>query len=213
MSVSLMTERPPYIEFKILTEEDREQSIATGAYKSKDVDFVSIMPAGDRNLKVDRRVDEWLDQLTQRVKQGMGNVQHLDYFKTAYKTWKETQEIPVNGTPIKAWPVISPSQAQNILSANIRTIEDLAMANEETLTRIGMGARALKERAVAWLGAANDTGKIAEENAAMKVQLAQLVADMAELRATNKQLITDLEKPKRGRPFKFEESEAVNGAA
>ena len=211
MSVSLMTERPPYIEFKILTEEDREQSIATGAYKSKDVDFVSIMPAGDRNLKVDRRVDEWLDQLSQRVKQGMGNVQHLDYFKTAYKTWKETQEIPVNGTPIKAWPVISPSQAQNILSANIRTIEDLAMANEETLMRIGMGARALKEKAIAWLDAANDTGKIAEKNAAMKVKMAQLVADMAKLRETNKQLMAELEKPARDRTFKFEEE--VHGAA
>lgn len=205
MSVELMTERPPYIEFKVLTEEDRAQSIATGAYKSKDVDFVSIMPAGDRNLKVDRRVDEWLDQLTQRVKQGMGNVQHLDYFKTAYKTWKETQEIPVNGTPIKAWPVISPAQAQNILSANIRTIEDLAMANEETLMRIGMGARALKEKAIAWLSTANDTGKIAEENAAMKVQLAQLVADMAEIRAANKELMEELAKPKRGRPFKVDD--------
>lgn len=196
MTIELMTERPPYIEFKVMTEEDRDQSIATGSFKSRDVDFVSIMPAGDRNLKVDRRVDEWLDQLTQRVKQGMGNVQHLDYFKSAYKLWKETQEMPVNGIAIKLWPVVSPSQAQNILSANIRTVEDLAQANEEALRRIGMGARALKEKAISWLSAANDTGKAASANAALKARVDDLTAKVTDLVIINKELMIELGKNK-----------------
>lgn len=204
MPISLMTERPPYIEFKVMTEEDREQTIATGSFKSRDIDYVSIIPSGDRHLRVDRKVDEWLEQTAQKVKAGSGNAQHLDYFRSAYKIWKETQEVPLSGTPIKNWPALSPAQVTNILSANIRTVEDLACANEDAMSRIGMGGRALKDKAVAWLSTASDTGKIAEENAAMKVQLAQLVSDMDDLRTTNKHLMTQLglidKSPKRGRP-------------
>jgi hypothetical protein len=204
MPVSLMEDRPPYIEFKVMTEEDRAESIATGSYKTRDVDYVSIIPSGDRHLRVDRKVDEWLEQVAQKVKAGTGNAQHLDYFRSAYKIWKETQEVPLSGTPIKQWPALSPSQVTNILSANIRTVEDLACANEDTMGRIGMGGRALKEKAIAWLGAASNTGKIAEENAAMKVQLTQLMSDMDDLRTSNKHLMNQLgmidKSPKRGRP-------------
>lgn len=185
-------EQPPYIEFKVMAEEDRAQTIATGSFKSRDIDFVSIIPAGDHRLRVERKVDEWLAQEADKVKSGRGNAQHLDYFRSAYKVWKETQEVPLSGTPIKHWPALSTAQVTNILSANIRTVEDLAQANEETMGRIGMGGRALKEKAIAWLATANDTGRIAEENAAMKVQLAQLVADMDNLRTMNKQLMNDL---------------------
>lgn len=212
MPISLMTERPPYIEFKVMTEEDREQTIATGSFKSKDVDYVSIIPSGDRHLRVDRKVDEWLEQTAQKVKAGTGNAQHLDYFRSAYKVWKETQEVPLSGTPIKQWPALSPAQVGNILSANIRTVEDLACANEDAMGRIGMGGRALKEKAIAWLSTANDTGRIAEENAAMKVQLAQLVTDMDNLRTTNKHLMNQLgmiDKPKRGRPKDDDEVRAA----
>lgn len=189
MSISIMEERPPYIEFKVLTEEDRDQSIATGSHKTKDIDYVLIMPAGDSKLKVERKVSEWLDQLQQKIRQGMGNPQHLEYFRSAYRSWKETQEIPLDGTPIKAWPVASASQVQNILSANIRTVEDLAQANEDALAKIGMGARALKDKAISWLSAASGTGKIAEENAAMKVQIADLTIKVQTLIDMNRELL------------------------
>lgn len=188
MSIDLMTERPPYIEFKVMPEEDRAESIATGSYKTRDVDYVSIIPSGDRHLRVDRKVDEWLDQVAQKVKAGTGNAQHLDYFRSAYKVWKETQEVPLSGTPIKHWPALSPSQVTNILSANIRTVEDLACASEDAMGRLGMGGRALKEKAISWLSAASGVGKIAEENAALKVQIADLSSKVQALVDMNSEL-------------------------
>jgi Helix-hairpin-helix domain len=202
MTVELMTERPPYIEFRVLSEEDRAETIATGSYKTKDVDYVTIMPAGDRNTKIDRKVDEWLDQIAAKVRQGMANPQHLEHFRSSYRMWKENQELPLDGMPIKSWPGISPSQVQNILSANIRTVEDLALANEDALQRIGMGARALKEKAASWLATATDKGKVAEENAALKARVDDLTLKVNELVDINKELMMELskDKPKRGRP-------------
>lgn len=203
MSVAMLAPRPNYIDFHVMTEEDRAETIATGSFKTKDVDFVMIIPSGDRHTRVERKVDEWLAQESEKVRNGTGNPQHLDYYRSAYKVWKETQEVPLSGTPIKNWPALSPAQVTNILSAHIRTVEDLAQANETALQQIGMGGRMLKEKAIAWLSAANDTGRIAEENAAMKVQLAQMAADLDDLRASNKHLLSELgmipDKQKRGK--------------
>lgn len=210
MTIELFLERPPYVEFKVLTEEDREQSIVTGSHKTKDIDYVIIIPAGDSKLKVERKAGEWLDQLTEKVRNGTGNPQHLEYFRSAYRVWKETQEIPLNGTPIKGWPVASKSQVENILSANIRTVEDMAVANEDTLMKIGIGARVLKEKAVSWLSAANNTGKISEENAALRVRVDDLTAKVDELMEANNRLLRDTlsaEKRGPGRPRKIDNDE------
>ena len=72
-----------------------------------------------------------------------------------------------------------------MLSLHIRSVEDLAAANEEVLARIGMGGRALKQRAVDWLTSAGSTGKASEELSALK-------ASNENLQARNEQLETQL---------------------
>ena len=57
-----------------------------------------------------------------------------------------------------------------MLDAHVRTVEDLSAANEETIARIGMGGRALKDKAVSWLSAASGNGKVTEELAALRVK-------------------------------------------
>jgi hypothetical protein len=64
---------------------------------------------------------------------------------------------------------------KSLLDAKVRTVEDLAQANEETIAMLGMGGRALKDKAVSWLQSANSTGKVTEELAAMRVANASLV--------------------------------------
>jgi predicted RecB family nuclease len=44
-----------------------------------------------------------------------------------------------------------PAQIKTLLDINVRTVEELAAANEETLNRVGMGGRALKQKAIIWL--------------------------------------------------------------
>lgn len=58
---------------------------------------------------------------------------------------------------------------KQLLDAKVRTVEDLAQANEETLAMLGMGGRALKDKAVSWLQSAGSTGKTTEELTALRL--------------------------------------------
>ena len=77
-----------------------------------------------------------------------------------YERWKNGQEMPLNGTPIKTWSAISPAQIKNLIAIGILTVEDLANVNGEGLTRIGMGGQNLKKMATNWLETAADHGPV-----------------------------------------------------
>lgn len=173
-------ERPPYVAFETRAVEDRDASIKAGHYVAHDVDYVVITPAGSKD-QIERIADEWLSQIKRQSVEGKYNPVWVQHFEAVYRQWKETNTIPENGTSIKAWPLLSPAQAATVLAANIRTVEDLASINEDGLRRLGMGGRDLKAKAVAWLESAKDTGKVAAENAALKVKIEALEAQVAEL--------------------------------
>lgn len=162
-------ERPPYVIFEYRSVEDRAASLKAGHYVGKDVGYAIITPAGSKD-RIERVADEWFAQLRENVAQDRFPAEWLDGFERMYKRWKENLETPENGTPIMSWPAISPSQQKAILNANVRTVEDLAVANEATLTAIGMGSRSLQMKARSWLETANDVGKIAERNAALETK-------------------------------------------
>lgn len=173
-------ERPPYVAFETRAEEDRNASIEAGHYVGRDVDYVIITPAGSKD-QIERIASEWLAQIRRQSAEGKYNPVWAQHFEAVYKQWKETNTIPENGTAIKAWPLLSPAQVATVLAANIRTVEDLAAATEDGIRRLGMGGRDLKNKAVAWLESAKDTGKVAAENAALKAKIDALEAQVAEL--------------------------------
>jgi hypothetical protein len=159
--------RPPYVTFEVRAVEDRQASIESGYYQTKDVDFAFVTPQGSKD-RIERDVKDWFEQLEQQCQQGRFKREWLVAYRGAHAAWKEGREIPVNGTAILTWPVLSPSQAKQAIDHGVRTVEDLAAANEETIMRLGMGGRALKEKAVAWLSAAAGNGKVTEELSAMR---------------------------------------------
>lgn len=146
--------------------------------------------------RIERRVDEWLKMLEEQVAEGRFQAGWLDQYKGAYKAWKAGQDIPETGTPIRTWPALSPAQVKSILAARVRTVEDLANANEETLHRIGMGARSLKQRAVEWLSTASSIGRTAEEVNSLKIANAELAARNDELAAQLRALMAKFEEVK-----------------
>lgn len=160
--------RPPYVSFEVRAVEDRQASIESGYYQTKDVDFAFITPQGSKD-RIERDVKDWFEQLEQQCQQNRFKREWLVAYKGAYDAWKSGREIPLNGTAILTWPVLSPSQAKQAIEHGVRTVEDLAAANEETIMRLGMGGRALKEKAVSWLSAAGSTGKVTEEINALRV--------------------------------------------
>jgi len=79
--------------------------------------------------------------------------------------------MPVDGTPIRGWPVLSPSDQENVIAVRIRTVEDLAEANEQTLMSLGIGSRTMKQKAQAWLDSSNSNGKATEKISALQSEL------------------------------------------
>lgn len=180
--------RPPYVTFQAMAVEDREASIAAGFYKTKDEDFAVITPQGSKD-RIERNVKDWFENLEAQVQQGRFPREWLSAFRESFKAWKEGREMPLNGTAILTWPPLSPSQVKACLDAQVRTVEDLAAANEETIARIGMGGRALKDKAVSWLSAASGNGKVTEELTALRVGKAQADERVAALEKQVAQLV------------------------
>lgn len=199
-----MEARPPYLTFETRSVEDREASIKQGHYVGKDVDFVLITPAGSKD-RVERLVAEWLPQTRIEVEAERLPRAWADHYDASYKSFKAGQQLAVVGTPIQDWPGLSPTQFKTLQSLHIRAVEDLAQANAETISRLGMGGNQLKQRAIDFLSASKDVGKVAEEASELRLQLEasqKREAELTELVHTMGARLDSLEKvnPNGGEP-------------
>lgn len=180
-------ERLPYIEFKLVAVEDRDASIREGRFVAKDIEYCTIIPIGDGangNLSVEREVDD--------------NIRHR--FSAQYEAWKKGLEMPVEGSPLKLWPVISPAQLEMCLRSNIRTVEDLASLPDQFLSKLGLGARSLQNKAKDWLQSSGGQGKLVEEMASLKVALDELKRQNEEKNETINRLLSEISSSKETRP-------------
>lgn len=192
LSLSVSREaRPPYVQFERREVEDRTLSEAQGKYVARNVDFVLITPQGSKDV-VEREVAVWFPYLVEQIRQGRIDPRWLEGWKHGYDLWLKGQEIPLNGTPVRTWVAATPAQQKLLISLNVLTVEDLSMANDETLARIGMGANELKRRAQDYLKEANGPGKVVAEVAAMRVELSNLKVRNDTLEAMNRELLARL---------------------
>lgn len=187
--VQLAENRPPYVQFEMRPEEDREQSLAAGHFVAKDVAYAIITPMGSKD-RIECVAEQWIAQLERDTNEGRFPREWFRAFQDHYSAWQKGQEPALDGSPIEQWPPLSPAMLKMCREARIRTVEDLAAANEETLMRLGMGGRALKEKAQAWLTASSSVGKTAErmagleaDNRTLRSQIASLEASIRTLRA------------------------------
>ena len=189
-----------YVEFELRPEEDREETISQGMPVFKDVEFAMItMPGG--GLVVDKPINE---ALLYEWKNGDNRRKPPSPFAyRAYEAWKEGREAPVNGTDLKNWPGVTPAQLKTCQNATVRTIEDLAEANADTIRKLGMGGVAMMEKAKAYLAAANQN-KTSEEVSALMVKLDALSDTVKRKDEQISDLLERLDEStkKRGRPRK-----------
>ena len=108
------------------------------------------------------------------------------YWMKEFEAWKLGLEH-VEGTPVGLLPGLTPAQVDNLVSAKIRTVEELAGATAIQLERIGMGAQKMKTLAETFLGASG--GKVAmkmttleQDNENLKEELADLRMQLEEMR-------------------------------
>lgn len=182
MEIAPMKAIPPHVAFYSEPVENRNASIAAGHYVTDEVHHVRVTPVGSKDCHV-KPVADWFAGLAQQVKEERFPSEWLDKFQSAYEYWKKGEEIPVEGTPIKNWPVASPGEVAVCVKLHVLTVEALAQANDETLRRIGMGGLALKQRAQKYLEAANGPGKVTAELQAALTLNANMTARNKELEA------------------------------
>lgn len=202
IGMNIREQRPSYVKFERRGIEDREQSLLQGRYMEKSIDFAVITPIGSKD-RIPREVKSWFVALEQQAREERIPEEWVRQYKQAYESWKKGEEIPPNGAPIKGWAVLSPAQQANVISANVLTVEDLAQINDEGMKRIGMGALELRDKAIAWLRSAKDSGQATQANAALQARIRQLESNIevlhgqiSELKAENESLVQQITKPK-----------------
>tara|TARA_R110000868_G_scaffold220418_4_gene471632 strand:- start:1244 stop:1927 length:684 start_codon:yes stop_codon:yes gene_type:complete len=185
MSVGAVTERkerPAHVRFVREAREDKAASLAAGHYVAKDVDIVLITPPYSKD-EVRQKATQWIENMQQDVRNGRMPPEWQEFNLKAYRAWQNGQELPLNGTPIRGWMVISPAQQETLIRMMVLTLEDLASINEEGLRRIGMGALELKNKAIASLQAVKDHGPLVMENAALKTEVEHLKSSQVGMQA------------------------------
>jgi hypothetical protein len=92
----------------------------------------------------------------------------------AYMAWKEGREVPANGTPLAAWPGITPEQAEVFRLSGIRSVEQVRDMNDGLRARVRLpNLRELQDLARVFL---ENTGAAAsaEREAAKDRQIAEM---------------------------------------
>lgn len=175
-------ERPAYVRFERRPMEDKAASIREGRYVAKDVDFALVTPPYSKDC-VEYKVEQWLINMERNVRDGRIPEKWADQWKASYNSWKNGQEMPLSGTPIKGWGVLSPAQQATLIAMNCLTVEDLAGINDEGLRRIGMGAVELRDKAKNWLASMKDHGAVTVQLAAMEQENRNLATTVESLKA------------------------------
>ncbi len=160
-------ERPAYVRFDRVAVEDIAASAREGHYVSRDVDYALVTPAYSRDV-YKSKVSSWLPDLRKQAQEGKLPQEWVTHYEQAYAAFQKGQTIPLNGTPIKGWGMISPAQQDTLTHMMILTVEDLASINEEGMRNIGMGAMGLRDKAKAWLSQLHDKGPLTQEIALVK---------------------------------------------
>jgi len=183
----------PYIQFERVAVEDPVATLAAGQYVAKDVDMVNITPAYSKDIIKCKAVN-WLAQNKVDEKNGRLSQEWRDRYEKAYEAFKNGQELPLEGTPIKGWGVISPAQQETLIRLRILTVESLAGINAEGISRLGMGAIDLRNKAQAWLDTLHKNGKPTIQLAAQKKKIEQLEANLERMTGLIKELTNRLNK-------------------
>lgn len=168
MSIALMPQRPPYVTFEQRAVEDRNATIAAGGMVMKDVDFVIVRQIGSKNT-LEKDAAEWLADLSTLVSNGTYPAEWAAHFRQKYEAYKTGQNEPELGLSVRQWPSLSKAQVENLIAANVRTVEDIAAMNEPTMHKVGLGARELKKKAIAYIET-RDANKATEMINALRVE-------------------------------------------
>ena len=186
LAASLLEEksRPATVKFELKAIEDKAFSLQEGRFIARDVEYVTVKAQGGVDT-VNYKVSTWLKQIDDDARAYRVPWSWVEQWKAQLDAWRKKQDIPLFGTPIKGWGVITPAQQEMLLHMDIRTVEDLAKINDEAMRRFGMGAIDMKNKATAWMSQLTDKGPLTQKLAALEQAMRDLYGSQAFLALRN----------------------------
>ena len=158
-----------YVTFYKRAVEIADETAAQGRPIYKECDFVRIMVPGNSFSEIDT----------------IARDDHKQRFPVQWARYVNTQgeADSVVGTPIKEWPLVSVSQAEELRGLKFYTVESIANASDLIIQKIGMIAGMspyeFRNKAKAFLNLANETAEAAKKDE----EIAQLKAENDKIRA------------------------------
>lgn len=178
----------PFVMFDTKPVEDAAKTKAEGQMRYRDQDYAIVTVPGDSKSNSIEKIESFFRKKEEEMKVGRVHPDWIRKWRHDYDLYRKGQEIPLDGTPIKGWKLLSGAQQEDLIRLHIRTVEELANLSDDGMRNYGMGALELKRRAQAWLSQnqTHEAGalKLAEltrENDSLKDQVATLVTNVQEL--------------------------------
>lgn len=106
--------------------------------------------------------------------------------KEFYERWVKDNGIAdqVDGTPLRAWPLVTKAQIRELEYLHVRSVEDLAALTDGAVLKLGGGYLPIVHKARKWLEEATTKGVVAEANAKLTNELAEQRAIVEEQQRT-----------------------------
>lgn len=132
--------------------------------KGKAIEWVNYSPAHSPLQSQNRERIDFVNPEKMKIRQEdengamKGNFMRSRWalIEPAYKAWKAGHEIPVDGTPLAAWPGLNQAQAQEFRKLGIKSVEHIAEMNDALMMRIQLpGVRDIIAQAKAFLESAD----------------------------------------------------------
>lgn len=176
-----------HVTFYMRTEKDNFKSEKEGRPIFYEVPYVKILTPGNQLSEIDTPAREDHKQRFPR---------HWEVFQNSQGNGEQ-----IIGTTLDQWPGITRSRAEELKAMKFFTVEQVAMASDQQIQRLGMDSHQLRLKAQAFLRAASDSAleqkqasdlaKKDEEISALKASVNTLTEQVALL------LQNGLVKPKR----------------
>lgn len=178
----------PYVAFYTETIPDPVKTKEDNIARFKDQDFVVVTVPGDTKSNFKDKVQAFFQKKQDEINAGRIPREWVEKWKRDYDLYAQGKEIPLDGTPIKGWKLISGAQQEELVRMNIRTVEELSNMSDDAKRNFGMGALELQRKAKAWLeqNQSHESGAIklaslTKENESLQGQVKLLVEKMEEL--------------------------------
>ncbi|WP_253724687.1 chromosome partitioning protein ParA [Burkholderia multivorans] len=167
-----------FVEFSLEPIHQEAESEKQGRPIYLDVPHIRIHFAGDRTKMIFRPV---------KMKDDPQGPSDPRRFPRQWAAFEEQRSQVQEGTPLEQWPPVSRSEVLSLKAMHIHTVEQMAAVSDSNLS--WLGARELREKAIAWLKNA-DGGK---EVVRLTAENEQLRADLEVQKAQTRELAERLD--------------------